>query len=655
MDIKHKPSFLKPGTWTLGSLAGRTILIHCALVLITAITLSTAIHFLQQEARITRLGANLEHIAATGALLIDGEDHTKIKTRADAQSDAFMELQFQLEKIRAANDLSPDAIYTLRPVEDKDGKIIMEFVTMLGTPYTGDRYTLRPEMAEALDKQCSTHTSEVYADRYGMWLSAYAPIFGPDGKLDGLLEVDYRADKLGELDKNTRNNTIFYTLLCILVAMFSAFLTLRWFFRPVQALALGINALEEGNYEHRIQPIETTSELKRITDTFNSMVSNIAEREQTLQASERRYRTLFSAVQEAIFLVHRDSQKIIDVNGAGEEMLALDKTEILGGPFLEIFSSNVPGVPAEDNPNCLVWLLQQNEVMEDHVCRLVRRGPNNEALFYEAQVAEVEVDNQNAWLITCRDVTRHRQEWSALLQTSKLAALGEMAGGLAHQINNPLVGVLNFAQLLRRRLPEGDPNTELAATIESAAERCRDVVRALLRFGRQDAAVCCDVDARNLIEEAVLLSEGQLHKRSGTVHVDIAEDLIPIVGNRTQIIQVVLNLINNAFQASPENPRVEIRAGMLDTMVHIDISDNGSGVPENIQDRIFEPFFSTKAEGEGTGLGLSVAYGIIQQHGGELTLLPQSPQNPGATFRITLPTACGPNSTALDPMTEHHP
>ena len=202
-------------------------------------------------------------------------------------------------------------------------------------------------------------------------------------------------------------------------------------------------------------------------------------------------------------------------------------------------------------------------------------------------------------------------------------------------INNPLVGVLNFAQILNRRLPSDDPNRELVAMIEEGAARCRDIVKALLHFGRQDTVGHGLVSLQGVVAEAVRISRHQVELGGGELEVSIASEVPTISGNVVQLTQVLLNLIGNAAQARADGI-ITVRLEHKEELVHLQVSDNGPGISSDIRPNIFDPFFTTKEEGEGTGLGLSVAYSIIKQHKGMLALVEETDCE-GATFLITLP------------------
>jgi two-component system NtrC family sensor kinase len=224
-----------------------------------------------------------------------------------------------------------------------------------------------------------------------------------------------------------------------------------------------------------------------------------------------------------------------------------------------------------------------------------------------------------------------------LVQAAKLAAVGELAAGVAHELNNPLTSVLGFAEL---SLTNPEVSSLLRHDLEVIAReagRARDIVRNLLDFARQTKPQRLPADVNYVFHQTLDLIRQHIEK-SGVV---IMEDYGPDVGILTldsgQIKQVFLNLITNAAQAMPKGGTLSLRTFRLGDEVAISVSDTGQGIPPEIQDRIFEPFFTTKAVGEGTGLGLSVSFGIVQEHGGRISVESQVGQ--GSTFTVWLPIA----------------
>jgi signal transduction histidine kinase len=252
---------------------------------------------------------------------------------------------------------------------------------------------------------------------------------------------------------------------------------------------------------------------------------------------------------------------------------------------------------------------------------------------FEAELAE-----RNRELVEInRDLEKKvRERTRALVQGEKMAALGRMAGGVAHEINNPLGGILAFTQLMQRDGPSGDPQVQEALdTIQTCALRCRDIVDNLLSFARKPAEEHREVAVNKVAADALALA--RMHPRSREVDVreDLAPDLPPVLGQAGLLQQVVINLLQNAFQASAPGQEVLLRTYRRGGRVCVEVGDAGAGIPEGIRAQIFEPFFTTKEAGQGTGLGLFICYGIAREHGGDLLVV--SEEGKGSRFILELP------------------
>jgi len=239
------------------------------------------------------------------------------------------------------------------------------------------------------------------------------------------------------------------------------------------------------------------------------------------------------------------------------------------------------------------------------------------------------------------EVERQRE---ALTQTERLAAMGQLLAGVAHELNNPLSVVLGQAALLRKQMKDG-PNEERAAKIVSAADRCARIVRNFLSLARQRPAQREEVDVNVVAREAMELLAYPLRVDSIDVELDLAEGIATLWADPDQLHQVVVNLLTNAHQALRERPlprriRIATRTDALRSSITLSVADNGPGVPLEIRARIFEPFFTTKPVGEGTGLGLSLCQGIVESHGGVLKL--EDAPGGGTVFRIELPVQPAP-------------
>ncbi len=237
-----------------------------------------------------------------------------------------------------------------------------------------------------------------------------------------------------------------------------------------------------------------------------------------------------------------------------------------------------------------------------------------------------------------RDVTNETQLHEQLIHSERLAAVGQLVSGVAHELNNPLQAIIGFTELLI----EAERRKEMRADLEqvrSEAHRAAKIVRNLLAFVRRSAAERATASLNDLVQATVALRKYEFSMSGLTLEESYALDLPPVVVNREEIQQVLLNLILNAEQAmraTGSAGRLWLRTSASADGVTVELRDNGPGVPATVAQRIFEPFYSTKGVGEGTGLGLSIALGIAEAHGGSLALVPS---DTGACFRLTLPPA----------------
>ncbi|MDJ0722019.1 MAG: ATP-binding protein [Desulfobacterales bacterium] len=224
-----------------------------------------------------------------------------------------------------------------------------------------------------------------------------------------------------------------------------------------------------------------------------------------------------------------------------------------------------------------------------------------------------------------------------LLQAEKMASLGKLAAGVAHQINNPLGGIILFAGLMLEEYDLEKPAQEDLRRILRDAERCKDTVKELLEFARQTRHEMRPLDINEAIVRTLFLLENQTLFQNIDIVRRLDEDIPPVKGDSQQLNHVFMNIILNAAQAMQGNGRLTVstKRGPNDKRAHIAIADTGPGIPPDIMPHIFEPFFTTKEEGEGTGIGLSLVYGIVESHGGTIRAVNREPT--GTSFFIELP------------------
>src|SRR5712691_610222 len=284
----------------------------------------------------------------------------------------------------------------------------------------------------------------------------------------------------------------------------------------------------------------------------------------------------------------------------------------------------------------VAWLKDQHRFTTDEL-RLA------EGIALQAAVA---TENSRLYEGARRQMTELKQTQAQLIQSTKLAAIGELAANIAHEINNPLTSVLGFASYLAERVPPGEPMREELDLIQEEAGRARDIVRDLLHFSRQREFVPQMTDLNVVLEQTLVMVRRQGAFDAITLVEEYTPGLPPVEVDVPRIKQVFLNLINNAVYVLKDGGSLTIRSFVVGDTVQVEVIDTGIGIPPEHLDRIFEPFFTTKPDVSGTGLGLSVSLGIVQNHGGTIEV--KSELGRGSTFIVKLPARPGAVVTAGD-------
>ena len=231
---------------------------------------------------------------------------------------------------------------------------------------------------------------------------------------------------------------------------------------------------------------------------------------------------------------------------------------------------------------------------------------------------------------------RMRQMLSQIAQAEKMASLGQLAAGVAHEINNPLTGILLYASLVREAMDSDSPLRDDIRCIIEDAQRCKDIVKDLLTYSRQAKTNRETLELNDLVSQSLSLIRDQ--RLFMQVHVDkqLSDEMMPIYGDRNQLSQVVINLVINAIDAMERVGTLTLRTFReKDAWACLEVSDTGCGIPEENLKKIFDPFFTTKEPGKGTGLGLSTVFGIVESNGGMVRVKETSKK--GTTFIVELP------------------
>jgi len=360
-----------------------------------------------------------------------------------------------------------------------------------------------------------------------------------------------------------------------------------------------------------------------------------AELVETLRQAEWRFRTLFRAAPDAVFTVLQ-SGRIREANDAVRDLTGTDPLQALGRPVVDLVIEGdrdklraALDATFAGNPTRIEVTFQSDA---DSQATSIRR------VVALAMTRLPEADPPSVLLVG-RDVTSEREMRVRLMESDRLAAVGELVAGVAHEVNNPLSSISAFAQILLRDGGLSPAQRDSLDVIKSETLRASQVVKDLLAFARRSDPLREPLDLNLVVSRTLRLRGYQFATSRIHVEENLSSDLPPVVGDARQLQQVCLNLVTNAIQAmaTTGSGALFVRTSHEGENIVLEIRDTGSGIPEAAMAHIFEPFFTTKSEGEGTGLGLSVSYGIISAHGGTIEVAETSAS--GTTFRVTLPVA----------------
>ena len=339
---------------------------------------------------------------------------------------------------------------------------------------------------------------------------------------------------------------------------------------------------------------------------------------------EQAHQRVAETTQDAILFGLGSSIAICGVVGLLVHRLVSRPVQRLLDGTRKIAEGDLNGVIPVTSSDELGHLAQSFNKMTDDLSQA------HETLSSWAETLQDEVENKT------RDLRRAQAQ---IIQSEKLSSLGLLAAGVAHELNSPLMGILTFAHLLAKKFPDNTPEREDLAVIISQTDRCATIIRQLLDFAREHSSERKEEDLHAVLERAITLVEHQAFYHDVRIERDFDPDVPAILMDASEMQQVFLNLLVNAGEAMAEGGSLTIRTCVTISPaaeeVQIVFRDTGVGIAPDTINRVFDPFFTSKDVGKGTGLGLAVSYGIIQRHGGGIDV--ESSPGQGATFTMTLP------------------
>ncbi len=375
--------------------------------------------------------------------------------------------------------------------------------------------------------------------------------------------------------------------------------------------------------------------LKTLEDEVKEKTKDLAEYATRLERSEERYRSLIESADDLIYTVDKDCN-ILSLNQYCARLIGQRGENLIGKNLTDVVEYEAPARLREIVAN----VFDKGETFSDE--EKVGIGKREYWLDTKYQAVATNGEDANAVLVISRDITENKRIEGQLFHTEKLASLGSLSAGVAHEINNPIAVILGFTEILLGRVSKDSKEYGILKTIERQGENCRRIVENLLTFARIPEKATKQTDVVQDLQKVVNVVMNTLVTKKIDLKTNIQEDLPEVRGDGPQLEQVFLNIINNAVAAMEDGGLLTISARRVDGFVHVGFADTGHGIPPENMDKIFEPFFTSKRVGEGTGLGLSVSYGIVKKFGGDIQVKSQvqaQGEEHGTTFTVSLAVA----------------
>ena len=366
--------------------------------------------------------------------------------------------------------------------------------------------------------------------------------------------------------------------------------------------------------------------------------------EEKLEKSEKKYYAIFKHIPIPVFVLDLDTLVILDCNESMSVVYGYAKEELVGTCFLELFT-------AADRDHYAFKILTSSLIVHArHRCR------DGSHIIVNIRISPTEYQGQRVLLVTVSDITKRLQTEQQLIQTSKMATLGEMATGIAHELNQPLSVIKTASNFFMKKIRKGEPIkpdilSSLAGEIDSHVDRAAKIINHMRQFGRKSEMHFEPLQVNEVLEKSTEIFSQQLKIRGIDVAWDLQTDLPPIMGDPHRLEQVFINLLINARDAIEERwhktavvnlldlpveqRRITLGSRLREDWVVVTIQDTGLGVAPKIREKIFEPFFTTKEVGKGTGLGLSISYSIVQDCHGSIEVT--DGEYGGACFVLSFP------------------
>ncbi len=497
----------------------------------------------------------------------------------------------------------------------------------------GKRYFVhqRPVVMEAQCLLCHgnpAHAPKSLLDIYGRDHGFYRKIGDVVGVESVAIPVDEAFYQINRLALSI--------LLLGLLGMAATFLIINYFhyvvlvkpLRKVSGFFKSVVAGEKG-LDAKFFEAKGDDEISEVVGSFNQMIAHLKRSQDELASSELKYRRIFEGSKDAILLIDCEGA-IRDVNHSGIELWGYgSEKEFMNNVSLDRFFIT------EEMLHDFITRIEKDRFVKGYEAVLRKKDGDEMNVLITATLRKDAKNQVCGYECIVKDMTERKRMEARIREADKLASIGQLAAGVAHEINNPLSIVLGYTKLLMK---DGKENlNEDLRMIHNNAQACKKIVEDLLNFSRQKKPQYTEADIRHTLESVISVVENQFSRTAVTIKREYDPSIPLVAMDVDKMRQVYMNLLINAYQAmnSDGDIRVSTRYDRAKGEVLTFFSDHGCGIPKKIQSRIFEPFFTTKEPGKGTGLGLAVSYGIVKEHGGDLSF--ESEEGRGTTFKVRLP------------------
>ena len=415
--------------------------------------------------------------------------------------------------------------------------------------------------------------------------------------------------------------------------------------RNITARKQSQEALQRARDELEQRVRERTAELMVVNEQLRREIEEKKQVEKGLKASEEKYRVLFNYDPNCLFMVEMDSAKILDLNKAASKVYEYDREELLGMSLFDLLDKE----DAQRLGKELGRLAKEGDYVFVPKLRVRRKDSGHFYIDFHARVGKFRERERESLglslIVRTVDITLGLEQQAQLVQASKMATLGEMATGMAHELNQPLnvmrMGADFVAKMIRRGQEISDEQLlTVSRNISEQVERATNIINHLREFGRKSEFKVYPVDPNEPIRDVFTIMGEQFRLRDIEVNLDLDKAIPKIMAGRNRLEQIFLNLVTNARDAMKERGMEDVKKITVTTylegdLVVAEVSDTGMGIPERVQEKMFEPFFTTKEVGKGTGLGLSITYGLVRDFKGGIDV--ESTPDVGTTFRVRFP------------------